>query len=101
MKRGPVTWPDYNVEPDQCDDNNDYCALDEILFLHYKKTASRFELELLLLFLVYACYRGPGNLENRLVSASDQEASIFNCSNCTDNAAGGDHSISDLQLRDR
>jgi len=58
-------------------------------------------LGLLLFFLVYACYRGSGNLENRLVSASNKEAPIFDRSDYANNAAGRDHAIAYLQLRDR
>ena len=68
MQSGAMTRTDYDVEANQCYDNNNYCALNEILFLHYKKPKTSW-VGLFLLFLVYSCNGRPGNLKNGFVSA--------------------------------
>ena len=56
---------------------------------------------LLLLFFLNTGNGGSRNFEYRLISASNKEAPIFDRSDYANNAAGGDHAIAYLQLRDR
>ena len=81
-------------------DNNDG-TLQEILFLHCRKSGGSLqEPNRLILFLIQACHGRPRNFKDGLVGAPDQETRIAYCGDGADDSARSNNSITGFQLRD-
>src|SRR5829696_4437792 len=91
---GPAPRTDYEVETCECDQGDDDSASKEVLFLHCRKCyrlTGRFS------FLVDAGDSRPCYLQNRLVGAADKKACVPHSGYHTDDSAGCNHTIANLQ----